>query len=48
MEADLRKADLAEVVFRGANLYGVAALGATGRPADLEGANVKRSTLEDA
>ncbi|UQA57786.1 DUF2169 family type VI secretion system accessory protein [Polyangium aurulentum] len=48
MEADLRKADLTETIFRGANLYGVPAAGATGHPADLEGANRKRSTLEDA
>jgi uncharacterized protein YjbI with pentapeptide repeats len=48
MEADLRKADLAGTIFRGANLYGVTALGMTGPPADLTGANLKRSTLEDA
>jgi uncharacterized protein YjbI with pentapeptide repeats len=48
MEADLRKADLEGTIFRGANLYGVTALGATGRPADVAGANLKRSTLEDA
>lgn len=46
--ADMRKTRAEGASFQGANLYDAKFLGSYGKNADFDGANLKRSTLEDA